>query len=77
MKDCLIREGYVVDVVGKRIFQGIVEIENGKITAIREQATNSTDYILPGLVDAHIHIESSMLSPSNFAARAMDARLLS
>lgn len=60
-----------MDVSGKKIIQGTVEIADGRILSIREHPTASTDYILPGLVDAHIHIESSMLIPSEFARVAV------
>ncbi len=63
--------GKIIDVVAKRIFSGTVYVENGKIDFIEEHQTNSTQYILPGLIDAHIHIESSMLIPSEFARIAV------
>ncbi|NVO02015.1 MAG: adenine deaminase [Bacteroidetes bacterium] len=63
--------GNIVDVVNSRIFQGIITIENGKIISVVEEQTNSENYILPGLVDAHVHIESSMLIPSEFAKLAV------
>lgn len=64
-------EGFIVDVCQKRIFQGSVTWENGRITSINEHATEQKQYILPGLVDAHVHIESSMLIPSEFARMAV------
>jgi adenine deaminase len=63
--------GNIVDVVSRRIFRGTVTIRNGRISAIREQKTASDIYILPGLIDAHIHVESSMLIPSEFARLAV------
>jgi adenine deaminase len=63
--------GNIVDVVGKRIFKGIVIVKDSKITEIREEDTDGNIYILPGLIDAHIHIESSMLVPSEFARLAV------
>jgi len=63
--------GNIVDVVSQRIFQGKVSIENIRITNISEEPVNETQFILPGLIDAHIHIESSMLSPSEFARIAV------
>jgi len=63
--------GNIVDVVGKRIFKGEVTVENGIIKKITEGASGSNQYILPGLIDAHIHIESSMLIPSEFARMAV------
>ena len=63
--------GNIVDVVGKRIFKGEVTVENGIIKKITEGPSGSNQYILPGLIDAHIHIESSMLIPSEFARMAV------
>lgn len=64
-------KGNIVDVVGKRIFQGKVTVADGMIKAISEEETGSDKYIMPGLIDAHIHIESSMLIPSEFARLAV------
>jgi adenine deaminase len=63
--------GRIIDVVKGRVYSGTVEVTNGKIMAVREEPVNETQYILPGLVDAHIHIESSMLIPSEFARLAV------
>lgn len=63
--------GNIIDVVKQRIFQGKISVENGKIVSITEQAVPSQYYIAPGLIDAHIHIESSMLTPSEFAKIAV------
>ena len=59
--------GQIVDLVNSRIFSGVVVVEDGKITKIEEQPVGNTQYIMPGFVDAHVHIESSMLVPSEFA----------
>ena len=67
----MIVQGNIVDIQNKRIFKGEVEVENGKISAIREANHSIENYILPGFVDAHIHIESSMLVPSEFAKIAV------
>lgn len=59
--------GNIIDLYEKRCFPGVITVENGKIVKI-ENAENVPDvYIMPGLVDAHVHIESSMLTPSHFA----------
>ena len=63
--------GQIVDLVNSRIFSGVVVVENGKITKIEEQPVGNTQYIMPGFVDAHVHIESSMLIPSEFARLAV------
>lgn len=66
-----ILSGNIVDVVSQRIFQGKISIENNRIINISEEPVKETQFILPGLIDAHIHIESSMLSPSEFARIAV------
>ena len=63
--------GNIVDVVTKRIFSGTLHIANGKITKIVEEAVSENHYIIPGFVDAHVHVESSMLIPSEFARLAV------
>jgi len=67
----MIVQGNIVDIENKRIYKGEVEVEGGKIKEIREVNHNQENYILPGFVDAHIHIESSMLVPSEFAKVAV------
>lgn len=64
-------KGNIVDILNKRIFKGEVVIENGKISTIREVNHSEENFILPGFIDAHIHIESSMLVPSEFAKIAV------
>ena len=67
----MILQGQIVDIQNKRIYKGELTIENGKISSIVEKEHNVNQYILPGFVDAHIHIESSMLVPSEFARLAV------
>ncbi|PHR72577.1 MAG: adenine deaminase [Lutibacter sp.] len=63
--------GQFVDIENKNIFSAEVVVENGKISAINKKEHNVKNYILPGFIDAHIHIESSMLVPSEFARLAV------
>ena len=63
--------GNIVDLHQRKIFYGSIRVRNGKIRAIRQLEGTSDQYILPGFVDAHIHIESSMLVPSEFARLAV------
>jgi adenine deaminase len=67
----MIVQGNIVDIQNKKIFKGEVEVKNGKILEIREANHHKENFILPGFVDAHIHIESSMLVPSEFAKIAV------
>ena len=63
--------GQIVDLHKRRIFSGEVSIEAGKIQSIKAVAEAPDQYILPGFIDAHIHIESSMLVPYEFARIAL------
>lgn len=63
--------GNIIDIVKQKIFPGSITVHNGKIQSIlREDHANYSNYILPGFIDAHIHIESSLLIPSEFARLA-------
>ena len=59
--------GNIVDVVARTITKGEILIENGKIIEIKTAEDVDNQYIIPGFVDAHIHIESSMMLPAEFA----------
>lgn len=61
------QRGYIVDVFNKKIFKGRVDYDVNGILRIVEEKNDVDEYILPGFVDSHIHIESTMLSPSEFA----------
>lgn len=60
-------EGNVVDVRNNRIYSGRLGIMNGLIEFVEETGAECDHYLSPGFIDAHIHIESSMLCPSRFA----------
>ncbi|MDX9846817.1 MAG: adenine deaminase [Tenuifilaceae bacterium] len=55
----------------RRMFGAQISIYKGKIVDIKEDDTVIGPYILPGFVDSHVHIESSMLIPSRFAQMAV------
>ncbi|MCL5022439.1 MAG: adenine deaminase [Nitrospirae bacterium] len=59
--------GNIVDLATEEIYPGTLEINDDRITNIRRDKSPYDTYILPGLIDSHIHIESSMLAPSEFA----------
>lgn len=63
----------LVDLHQRRIYPASITVQDGKITRIEEleHAPVEAGYLLPGFVDAHVHIESSMLPPSEFARMAV------
>ena len=73
MKDRVRRlSGNLVDLHARRIYPGTVEWAGGRITRlIPEPGKTYPGFIAPGLVDAHVHIESSMLPPAEFARWAV------
>jgi len=64
-------EGQIVDIKAKRTYPGKIVIKGGHIETIEPLASAPDQYIMPGFVDAHIHIESSLLVPSEFARLAV------
>ena len=64
-------KGNIVDIRNKRIFSGEISVENGKIVSIDEVNEKCINYIMPGFVDSHVHVESSMLIPTEFARLAV------
>lgn len=63
--------GNIVDVVNNEIFAGTIEVKNGRIVKIIRKDEIFKNFIIPGFIDSHIHIESSMLVPSEFARTAV------
>lgn len=65
--------GNIVNIIEQNIFFGEITVEAGKIKSIikisEEQA--GSPFITPGFIDSHVHIESSMLIPSEFARLAV------
>ena len=59
--------GRVIDVISREIKSAEIRIEDGIISSIMEKDVVPNCYIMPGLVDSHMHIESSLLIPSRFA----------
>ena len=71
MKENFTISGHIIDVPAKNIYKGKVTVEAGVITGIAKANDVDDQYILPGLIDAHVHIESAMLVPSEFARLAV------
>lgn len=63
--------GHIVDLHQQEIFEGSVHVSNGRISKIVREPATTSNYILPGFIDAHVHVESSMLVPCEFARLAV------
>ena len=63
--------GTIADVVNKIFYNGVVKVKGDKIIDIVKSDNVDNQFIIPGLIDSHIHIESSMLVPSEFAKVAV------
>lgn len=61
----------LIDIHTNSIYPAEIEINGNKIYSIKKTSQKSEQYILPGFVDAHVHIESSMLVPTEFARLAV------
>jgi adenine deaminase len=63
--------GNIVAVLNGETYPGTLLISKGKITNIIRNSERYDTFIIPGFIDAHVHIESSMLVPSEFARIAV------
>jgi adenine deaminase len=65
--------GNIIDVISGKMFSGTIEISGNRIAKITEQGPveTGTPWFSAGFVDAHVHVESSMLPPSEFARVAV------
>lgn len=63
--------GIIIDPLNRKQFKGVIRVENGRIHSVEPMEDVPEIYIMPGFADAHIHIESSMLVPSEFARLAV------
>ncbi len=59
--------GNLLNVFTEEIYSAEIGFENGLISCVKPVDGNFNTLILPGFIDSHIHIESSMLCPSRFA----------
>lgn len=66
------KSGHIVDVVGRVIFDGTVEVSDGRIVSIsKDMVPSNAPYIMPGFVDSHVHIESTLITPEHYAELAV------
>ncbi|SEA42549.1 Adenine deaminase [Eubacterium aggregans] len=70
--DLVIKNGRIVNVFTKEVLEGDVAIVDGSIVGIGTYEGLKTidakgQYLIPGLINAHVHIESSMMTPSGYA----------
>lgn len=63
--------GNLIDIFNRKIFPATISVEKGIIIKIEEISETQDQYILPGFIDAHVHIESSLMTPSYFAESAV------
>ncbi len=63
--------GVVFDPIKRESFGATMRIRDGKIEKIEKDSSIMHPVILPGFIDSHVHVESSMLTPSNFAKAAV------
>ncbi len=64
-------QGQMVDLEQRKIYGVEIQVSEGRILGIQKTRSSKGPFLLPGFVDAHIHIESSMLVPSEFARMAL------
>jgi adenine deaminase len=64
-------EGNIIDIHDRSIYPARIFVLNGIIYEIEKMNKRAENYIMPGLIDAHIHIESSMTTPGAFAGAAV------
>ena len=63
--------GQFIDIINRDTYPAIIAIEDGMIKKVEKTTQAPDQFILPGFVDAHVHVESSMLVPSEFARLAV------
>ena len=63
--------GHIIDILKRKIFSGIINFDKGTILSVEQSENVPDQYLLPGFIDAHIHIESSMVTPYEFAKTAL------
>ncbi len=63
--------GNLIDILQQEIYPATIHIAGGRIRQITRNDNSYSQYLLPGFIDAHVHIESSMLTPAEFARLAV------
>jgi adenine deaminase len=63
--------GNIVDLLKSEIYPGTIDVKDGRIAGIERDGKRYGTFIIPGFIDSHVHIESSMLTPSEFARLAV------
>ena len=66
--------GNIADIPARRFYYGEITVAGGKIISINkmsDEPEHGEPYICPGFIDSHVHIESSMLVPAEFAKLAV------
>ena len=67
----LVIRGNLVDIIKRSTYGAEIEVENGRITQVTPTGKDEGSFLLPGFIDAHVHIESSMSTPSAFIRTAV------
>ncbi len=71
----LVVHANIVDITARTIRPGLIRVADGRISALEPTGSLDADpalpYALPGFVDAHVHVESSLLVPTEFARLAL------
>ncbi len=63
--------GQIVDIPAKQIYPGTIVVKDSYISEIIKLSSAPDIFICPGFIDAHVHVESSMLVPAEFARLAV------
>ncbi len=67
-------QGNIVDIPARNIFFGELLLDGTRIAAVKKLSdgiNTAAPFVCPGFIDAHVHIESSMLVPSSFGRLAV------
>ena len=64
--------GNLIDIITKESYPAVLGIRSGKIISVqRDEKLRCEHYLIPGFVDSHVHVESSMLCPYEFSKMAV------